>query len=160
MTTPKIILISTVIVLILFIAFVYESCFANYYKETLLTSDFLITNEWKEIESLGRIKIKKDTQFIELLLQPPDSAWKSNTFTITSAGQNVNVEMKLIDSEGTEYELKANAGRGYHDKEFIEFGYKDRLPADKTYIKLMLRSDRPIKMKEILWAGYNIRDRP
>ena len=160
MTKQNLILVSFVAFIVLFVIFVYRACFAGYYEETSLADEFLISKDWKEIESSGRIKIEKDKQFIEILLEPPDTAWSNGKSEIRSGDRTIHPEIKLIDSEGTEYLLKANAGRLYHDKEFVEFGFDGKLPTDKTFSKLMLRSDEPLKVRGILWAGYNFRDLP
>lgn len=125
------------------------------YHDTILVEDVLISDEQKEFEIENSVKIERDRQFIRINL---DSAYE-NDYDIggirTPSGEVVNPEIKIIDNDGNEYSLIYFGSTG--DKT-INYAYEGKLPANKVFKKLLLKSNLPIKTKQILWSSYYFKD--
>lgn len=163
MISKKNMMISFVITIlvVLFSVFIFKRIFYyNYYKDVVLAENIIISSDWKEIESIGRIKIEKDNQFISIVLEPPLEPDTGKGGIKTPNGQVLNPEIKLVDADGEEYSFTYYGGRRTNDKVMANYKYKGILPLDKIYSKVRIRSDFPIKAKQILWSGYNTKDLP
>ena len=138
--------------------FVKWMFFGKYIKEVVLERNFLISSEWKEIETKNLIKIDKDKHYIEILLEPPFEADTPKGGIKSPSGEIINPEIKLIDEDGKEYLLSYAGSRSYKSNQYANYRCKEDFPVIKKYEKVLIRSDLPIKAKEINWAGYNIKD--
>ena len=133
--------------------------FHRLYKDVVLENNFLISSDLKEIETQNLIKIEKDNHFISIDLEPPFEADTPKKGIKTPSGEIINPEIKLVDENGIEYPLTYSGSRGGESgNEIANYKYNGNLPIDKTYKKVLIRSNLPIKAKMILWSGYDARD--
>ncbi|MEO8649243.1 MAG: hypothetical protein ABI539_08770 [Acidobacteriota bacterium] len=114
-----------------------------------------INTEWKEIDVRNLIKIDKDRHFIALYLDTPFEEPHGARGIKIPSGQVINPEIKLIDESGEEYLFVHSGARG---TDISNYSSEKELPKKKVYQKLLIRSDFPIKTKEILWSGYDTKD--
>ena len=125
------------------------------FHNTVLAENVLISPEWQQIDTRNLIKVNKDRHFIGVVLELPlETPYGSGGIKIPS-GKIINPEIKLFDDSENEYNL-TRSGSGGTDTSRYE--YEGQLPLNKTYTKVLLRSDYPIMTKQILWSGFNNRD--
>jgi hypothetical protein len=147
------------ILLILAGLFIYVNFFfGKYIKETVLEENSVISFDWKEIDTKNLAKIEKDKHYISILLEPPFEADTPEGGIKSPTGEIINPEIKLVDSEGNEYSLIYIGSRRYQNGEYANYGYLPSLPVDKIYKKVLVRSNKPIKVQKIIWSGYDIKD--
>src|SRR5918911_1520521 len=67
-------------------------------------------------------------------------------------GSKVTPEVELVDMNGNVFPLKYGGFRGRMNIYFSNF---DRLPKDREYRRVRIRSERPISCEKIFWSCYN-----
>jgi len=125
------------------------------FRNKVLAENITIGPEWTEINFRDPIKVDTDTVFVGLYLDPPYLTPLGSKGIKTPDGQIVNPEITLIDVNGNEFALTRSGAGG---EEISRYSYSDGLPRDRAYTRLLLRSDVPIKTRQILWSGYDIKD--
>ena len=139
--------------------FIYVNFFfGKYIKETVLEENGVISSEWREIDARNLAKIEKDKHYISILLESSFKADTDKGGIKSPDGEIINPEIKLVDSEGNEYSLIYIGSRRYRNGEYVNYGYRPNLPGDKIYEKVLVRSNKPIKVQKIIWSGYDIKD--
>ena len=133
-----------------------------YPEGVALAKDLIITPDQTEIIGNNLLKVNKEEQFVALVLE---SNYKHSDGAIRDTeGEFITVEIKLIDEEGKEFPLHLESFRSasINGDVIPEFGYSkvyNALPIGKAFKKVVLRSNKTIKVKSILWSGYNTEDR-
>lgn len=132
----------------------------NYYLDIPLSGRTVISSDWSEIDVGDLVKLKKDNQFVSLVLESPLEPDSRNGGIKTPDGKIFNPEIKLIDEELNEYLLEYCGGRRYEAKVMANYGCNSKLSSAKKYPKLIIRSSYPMTVREIIWSGYNTKDLP
>ena len=133
-----------------------------YPESVVLAKDIIITPEPIEIIGNNLLKVNKEEQFVAIVLESNYTSWHH---AIRNAeGEFINVEIKLIDEEGNEFPLHLESFRSpsINNDLVPEFGYLkgyNTLPMGKVFKKVVLRSDKTLKIKSVFWSGYNPEDR-
>jgi len=133
-----------------------------YPESVVLAEDIIITPEQTEIIGNNLLKVNKEKQFVALVL---DSNYTDSHSAVRNAeGEFITIEIKLIDEEGNEFPLHLESFRSpsINGDLVPEFGYLkgyNTLPIGKVFKKVVLRSNKTLKVKSVLWSGYNIEDR-
>lgn len=89
-----------------------------------------------------------DTSNIDALPKRPDSS-------------NLMIEATLIDDAGNRTELGKNGINGPNIICRVPIDYNHWLDISKSnvkFVKLIVRSDRPVELSKIVWVGYNAWD--
>lgn len=133
--------------------------FGKYIKETVLEENGVISSDWKEIDAKNLAKIEKDKNYVAILLESSFKADAETDGIKTSDGEIIKPEIKLVDSERNEYPLIYTGSRFYQNGQYVNYGYRSELPANKIYEKVLIRSNKPLKFQKIIWSGYDIKDR-
>jgi hypothetical protein len=132
--------------------------YSSLYTDKVLINNFAITSNWKEIEFQELIKVEKDNQFICISLEKPYEADVDQKGIKTPTGTIAKPEIKLIDEKNNEYILQFAGSRGGEmGNDIANYDYKN-LPDEVALKKMLIRSDQPIKTKQILWSGFNTKD--
>ena len=121
-------------------------------KRTLLHKNFDVTTEWQQIDLPASIDSNPPAH--EIILEVKD--WKQwllgDTRPITNPqGQEVKIEVRLIDTDGNVYELQQ-----FPSVDHITFyllkktGVKEGL----TFTKLQIRGNVPFKCSQLIWERH------
>lgn len=130
-------------------------------KIVVLAEDFLITTEPKEVVS-SKLTVEKENQFVGLVLESNYEEDLPRGIKMPN-GEIVTPEIKLIDNKGKEYLLKFDsavnpASDGSQIAQFSYLGGYNTLPIGKSFEKIVLKCEKPIKIKRIIWSGYDTND--
>lgn len=136
----------------------------------IISESIEIGTEWKEIVPATPLRSTSLHQNISLKM--PDSIWREATWDETDPkrqtlkyqdGKSGKIEAILFDDKGVSYELQINGkGGGFELGRPVKARNPNEppsnepdFPKDRTYIKLKIRSDIPLKLDKIVWTGYN-----
>lgn len=125
------------------------------FRDTVLIQNFMISTEWKEIDVGNKIKIAGDDQFLSVTFDKPLEDVSGKGGIRSENGTIFNPEILLIDSDGDRYAL---IRRGKLGDQRSNYKYVGDLPKDKSYTKIIIRSDVPFEAKKIIWTYYYARD--
>jgi hypothetical protein len=125
------------------------------FHNIVLAENVEIGSEWIEINPSSSLRVERDNNYIGLVLEPPFKTPYGSHGVETPDGKIVNPEISLADEDGNKYALVYSGAGG---EEVSRYKYRGDLPRDKPFKKVLLRSDFPIKVKEILWSGYDNKD--
>ena len=127
----------------------------NPYLDREVAGDIVISSEWQEIVFNQPLKPEREVQKLLLNFAEPQTP-DYNTWKLRFAdGAQVIPEAQLIDHQSNSYPLDRVSSLG-------EMGVGLRageLPKDKSYPKMRVRSDKPIKVSAVTWRCYNPWDR-
>ena len=116
--------------------------------------DTTLTSEWTEITPEKPLKPERQQQEIVLYLAEPFFGDFEAKGVRGPDGSIVHPEVQLVDTNGRTYDLKYFGFRGH---ELIRFTLKDQLKG-KEFRTVRIRSEKPIRCKEILWSYLNWKD--
>ena len=115
-----------------------------------------ITSEWLEIKPDPMLKVSGKTPLVILELEgdyTPDFGAKKLRYP---DGMFSAPEAQLIDDRGNVFPLYLlmahHRNRSSNDLGGAGFGSLD-LPGDRSYVKLRIRSEKPMKCSKIIWRG-------
>lgn len=114
-----------------------------------------ISSDWIEITPDKPLKPTRDVQMITIALEPPFQGEFEAKAIRTPDGSLVQPQVQLVDQNGNTFELNYGGFRGRMAMDFSNF---DKLPKDREYKTVRIRSDKPINCKKILWSCYNWKD--
>jgi hypothetical protein len=125
------------------------------YNDIVLAENRFISSQWEDVDVTELVKIKGDGQFLSVIIDEPLDGDFFKQGIKTPNGEIFNFEVKLLDKDGTEYLLPFD---GFLGQMRINYRFYGELPRNKTYDKVLIRSNVPIKAKRILWTYYNVSD--
>jgi len=135
--------------------------YRKYYRNVVLADNFLISQDWKPLETTEQIIADKDINLISIGVALPFKAFGIRRGISTPDGEIVNPEIILVDMDGVEYDFARKEGSlRYQGYEFANYKYEGDLPRNKKFIEILLRSSVSIPTTRIQWSGYNIKDLP
>ena len=152
--------ISSIVILLGFSIFVKRVFFYNYLSQVVLADNFVVTPEWKNIGNSDLLRIEKENNYISVLLEPQFQVDIKERGIRTPEDSIINPEIKLVDNEGNEYQLVFGGGRSFENQNFINYNFGVPLPVVKSYSNVLIRSNNQIRVKQILWTGYDSKDLP
>jgi hypothetical protein len=121
----------------------------------VLAENVLIGSDWIEIAPKKPLKAEWDRNYVGIVLEPPFMIPYGNSGIRIPNGKIVNPEILLFDEDGEEYRLEYSGSGG---EETSRYAYKDDLPSNKSFKKILMRCDAPVKAEQILWSGYDAKD--
>lgn len=113
-----------------------------------------LTPEWTEITVETPLKPERDVQAVLLYLEDPYIGEFEGKGVRLPDGSLVKPEVQLVDVVGNTYTLKYY---GFFGRKLIIYTLRDQL-AGRDYRAVRVRSDKPIRCKEIIWRCYYTRD--
>lgn len=140
--------------------FVYKLLHSDYYQEVTLSENTNISSNWSEIKTDGLIPIKKEKQFVSLFLESKFKVDSGRGGIITPDGAFIYPDIKIIDNDGKEYDLKYIGSRGFPDEIIAQYGGDVNFSGEKTYPKLLIKSNQTFSVEKIVWTGYDTKDLP
>ena len=113
-----------------------------------------VTSEWMQITLDKPLKPERDVQVIMLYLEEPYVGDFEAKAVRLPDGTLVQPEVQLLDTAGKTYTLKYY---GFFGRKLIMFTLPDELMG-RDYSTVRLRSDKPIRCKEIIWRCFYWRE--
>jgi hypothetical protein len=113
-----------------------------------------LTPEWMQINLDKPLKPERDVQVIMLYLEEPYIGDFEAKAVRLPDGTLVQPEVQLLDTAGKTYALKYY---GFFGRQLILFTLSDQLMG-REYSTVRVRSDKPIRCKEIVWRCFYRRE--
>ena len=156
-------LIGFAVLLVLFLGyFAYMTGHMSVSQE--IASNVSISSEWTVIKPESQMKTKRDFQSV--LLKIENSKHNERSEILLSDGTVVNPEIEILDEYGNNYPLDSKSGVvNNYDSESKTFelnsaGFSkksEKLPEDRVYIQVRIRSDKPFSASKVIWYNYNLK---
>ena len=129
------------------------------YLDRELAGPTTTTSEWLEIAPKSQLKVERQRHMVALELDESIRTENEGSGLVLPDGSVVRPQVELIDEDDETYELNVpslfvSASKG---QTLAYFSARD-LPKNKSYIKVRIRSDKPVRCKRIFWRNYNIWD--
>ena len=147
------------------VLFMQPSCLRDSYR-VQLSGPLTIGNEWIELRPSALLKAEKDFQLVVLDLEPPfkydllkegQGANKGQGILLPE-GEVINPEIQVIDQDGDTFNLIWSGATGAAPSPTYDLPYPNKLPQDREYKAVKIRSPRPIKVKAIYWFCESTKD--
>jgi len=130
---------------------------------TTLSGATVITEHWIELRPKRPLSADHTFQWVELELEPPLRNDLFNEGIGPHSGKGilmpdheiVNPEIEVIDEQGNAY---AFVYKGARDGPIYGYPQLDKLPRDRRYTMVRLRSSKPIRCNAIYWDCESSRD--
>ncbi len=124
------------------------------YRDAIVERNFAVTSEWKEIAT-EKVKVVGDNQFLSITFDEPLYAAYGDDGIRIENGPLFNPDILLMDEDGTKYPLPYQGKLG---NQRMNYGFKPGLPRNKSFPKILIRSDFPFEAKSIIWTHYYFKD--
>ncbi|NJM54262.1 MAG: hypothetical protein HC846_13305 [Blastocatellia bacterium] len=118
-----------------------------------------IGETWIELDFKEVDTQKKDKYFLALVVESPFDGGFDKKGIKTPEGEIVNPEIKLVNEKGDAYgfELCRGGSYGFNGK-LVGYCPRPDIPKGIVFQKLLIKSEKPIRVKSIIWRGYDIKD--
>jgi hypothetical protein len=130
----------------------------NPYLDQELAGPTTTTSQWLEIVPKSPLRVERQRHMIALDLDKSISTEREGSRLVLPDGSIVRPQVELVGNDGKTYELKVPSLFLSNTGEILAYFSGDDLPKDKTYIKVRIRSDRPVRCNRIFWRNYNLWD--
>ncbi|HEX7999966.1 MAG TPA: hypothetical protein VF528_16375 [Pyrinomonadaceae bacterium] len=126
------------------------------YLDREISGPVTITSEWLEIKPTEPLSPMRQQQEIVLDIAGNHHLELTAGDMILQDGSANKFEVQMIDEYMNVYNANGHTLSGSLLGFFVydKSSGKDGLPQDRTYIKVRIRSDKPIQCSRILWRGY------
>ena len=130
-----------------------------------LSGPLVIGDEWIEFHPQPSLKADQDLQMVLLDLEAPfkydfykeGAGPNSGMGILMPDGEVINPEIEVIDQYGNKFNLVWNGAQQTFSPTY-GLPYPDKLPRDREYRTVRIRSPRPIKCKAIYWFCESAKD--
>ena len=130
----------------------------NPYLDQNLIGPVTITSAWIEIEPKSPLRVERQRHLIALDLDKSIQTEQGGSGLVLPDGSIERPQVELVGKDGRTYQLNVPSLFLSNTGETLAYFSGDDLPNDKTYIKVRIRSDRPVRCNRIFWRNYNIWD--
>ena len=129
--------------------------YINWPSDRLLAKNVRVSEEWTEIRLDPPLTPSHRSQSIKLNIANFERDTNSNSFAIKLPdGSVIAPEIQLSDEEGNNVQMRHSGfSRKYY--EAVVFRPTTKLPTDRPYTKLRIRSDIAFTCDEISWLDYD-----
>jgi hypothetical protein len=117
----------------------------------MLAEHFVIGNEWTEIAPSQTLTPDKDKQFLVLSVDQPLLVDVSSGAFTSPNGDVLRPELKLIDESENEHSLVFDGALGNSSAIYKDRGSQQPRP---TYTRVLIRSEKPMKIAKLTWMTY------
>ena len=128
------------------------------YLDQELAGPITTTSEWLEIAPKSPLRVERQRQMIALDLDKSIHDQREGSGLVLPDGSIVRPQVELVGSDGKTYELNMPSFFLADTGETLAYFSGEKLPEDKTYIKVRIRSERPVSCNRIFWRNYNTWD--
>jgi hypothetical protein len=129
----------------------------NPYLDQELAGPTTITDQWLEITPKSPLRITRQRHLVALDLDSSMRTGVGDARLILPDGSIVRPQVELVGSDGMTYELN-RPSLFESTTETLAYFTGENLPKDKTYVRVRIRCDKPVRCRRIFWRNYNIWD--
>jgi hypothetical protein len=115
-------------------------------------------SQWLEIVPQSPLRVERQRQMIALDLDKSIQTEREGSGLVLPDGSIVRPQVQLVSKDGKIYELNRPSFFLSNTGEILAYFSRADLPNDQSYIKVRIRSDRPVRCNRILWRNYNLWD--
>lgn len=130
----------------------------NPYLDQELAGPITTTSQWLEITPKAPLKVKRQRHLIALDLDKSIRTEEEGSGLVLPDNSVVRPQVELVGNDGKTYELNVPSFFFSNTGEILTYFSEHDLPTDQTYIKVRIRSDRPVRCNRIFWRNYNVWD--
>jgi hypothetical protein len=124
------------------------------YLDQELAGPTITSPQWLEITPESPLKITRRRHLVALDLDKSISTDQNGAGLILRDGSIVRPQVELVSEDGTTYELN-QPSLFTSNTETLAYFTGEELPKDKTYVRVRIRTDKPVRCKRIFWRNYN-----
>lgn len=121
-----------------------------------------ISNEWFEIIPQKPLKAEREVNELILWFTEPQRTSRKDNGIIGKNGIVFAPEIEIVDDQGKVYKLSVSpmdsSGIGYCWRGENNGQHPVRLPSDKAFVKIRIKSSQPLKLSSIIWRNYDPSD--
>jgi len=128
------------------------------YLDQELAGPTTTTSQWLEITPRSPLKVERQRHLVALELDKSVHTEDGGSGLVLPDGSVVRPQVELIDQDGESHELNVASLFLSNQGEILAYFSANNLPEEKTYIKVRIRSTRPIHCNRIFWRNYNTWD--
>jgi hypothetical protein len=152
--------------IILFLSFIgyfyYRVTHMYVYQE--IANDIPVSPEWITIKPTSPMKINRNFQAVSINIDGAKTHSRRDELTL-SDGTVFNPEVEIFDEYGNKYnlEVRAKLVNNYDsesqmfDLDEVNFRRLEKLPQDRNYVEVRVRSDKPFLARKISWCNYDLK---
>lgn len=137
----------------------------DFSNEQVVTTDILVTESWTDIVPESPMNVSKQIQtvYLEIKGYKLDNHQAASWEIKLPDGTVIKPELQLIDGSGNTFILEHGSHLLRQDVDLIGFsitannGGNTKIPDDRTYTKLRIRSDKPFRCSKIIWSNRNLK---
>jgi hypothetical protein len=123
--------------------------------DRVISGPATLSSEWLEIKPQEPLKPEREVQNVIIWFAVPYTA-RQPPALVFEDGAAITPEVQLVDAGGNIFKLRTSGGDSSGFAYTCCDGtYDRRLPKDRTYRSVRIRSDRPIQASQIVWRCYN-----
>lgn len=126
----------------------------NPYLDQELAGPTITTTQWLEITPESPLRITRQRHLVALDLDRSIRTGVGGARLILPDGSLVSPQVELVSSDGVTYELNEPSLFESTTETLAYFTGED-LPKDKTYVRVRIRTDKPVRCRRIFWRNYN-----
>lgn len=128
------------------------------YLDQELAGPTTITSQWLEITPKSPLRVERQRHMVVLDLDKSIQSEREGSGLVLPDGSIVRPQIELFDKDGETYELNVPSLFLSNTGEILAYFSGSDLPKDKTYIKVRIRSDSPVRGNRVFWRNYNLWD--
>lgn len=142
------------IFLLIFGLFIFST--VRMHSDQQVSGEITVSSEWMVITPQESMKPHKQYQHLVLDVAEPLKKDNLDLENIRFAdGTPVYPEAQIVDEHGNVYVLKMERAPTPSRHGNSIFDYGSRLPEDRVYTQVRLRSDKPLHLSGVLWHCYD-----
>ncbi len=130
----------------------------NPYLDQELAGPTTTTSQWLEIVPESPLRVERQRHMIALALDKSIRTEPKGSGLLLTDGSIVRPQVELVGTDNKTYQLNVPSLFLLNTGEILAYFSSEDLPNDKTYIKVRIRSDRPVRCNRIFWRNYNLWD--
>lgn len=133
----------------------------TYRTDIKLVEDFLITEQWQEIDVGARLAaLSQDTNSINIAAPTSYETFDFRRGIVAPDGTVFEPEVEAIDVNGETHFFKRTGARRGHQYEMATYNPYPGIPKGVQIERIRLRSNRSIRVPFIQWSSYDVKDLP
>lgn len=135
--------------------------FFTYRTEISLVEDFLITDQWQDIDVKDKLPpLSKDRNNLLVAAPPSYKAFGTNRGIVTPDGTVIELEVEAVDTNGEVHSFKRTGARRTSKYEMATYNPYPELQKGIQIELIRIRANNKLRAPVILWSSYDIKDLP
>ena len=130
----------------------------NPYLDQELAGPTTINAQWLEITPKSPLRITRQRHLVALELDKSIRTGAGDARLILPDGSIVRPQVELVSDDGKTYELNQPSLFAANTGETLAYFSGDDLPREKAYVRVRIRSDKPVRCNRMFWRNYNLWD--